>query len=187
MAQLAPPTDTGAGGPAGPTTALETGVQVGDFRIERRLGAGGMGIVYLARQTSLDRLVALKVLGQALSRTTDVKRFQREAQAAARLKHPEIAQVYYIGQDRHVCYLAMELIDGVSLRAALERLGTATSVEASLDTAVTEELGENPVAPIVRFDIPTVDSDRSPAGGERSPAESGGNLNPYLSPRSREL
>src|SRR3954468_3702289 len=90
-----------------PGGALEAGVLVGDFRIERRLGAGGMGIVYQARQVSLDRPVALKVLGQALSRGTDVTRFQREAQAAARLRHPSIAQVYYIGQDRHICYMAM--------------------------------------------------------------------------------
>jgi len=187
MTHLDPVIDTAAGAAARPRAALEAGVQIGDFRIERRLGAGGMGIVYLARQLSLDRLVALKVLGQALSRGTDVKRFQREAQAAARLKHPSIAQVFYIGQDRHVCYLAMELIDGVSLRTALDRLGTATSVEASLDTAVTEELGDNPVAPVVRFDVPTVDSDRPPGGSDRAPASDSGQLNPYLSPRAREL
>src|SRR5687768_10881349 len=87
--------------------SLEAGVLIGDFRIERRLGAGGMGIVYQARQVSLNRLVALKVLGQALTRGTDVSRFQREAQAAARLKHPSIAQVYFIGQDQHLCFLAM--------------------------------------------------------------------------------
>jgi len=80
--------------PAPPGGPLEAGVQVGDFRIVRRLGAGGMGIVYEARQISLNRPVALKVLGQALTRSTDVSRFQREAQAAARLKHPGIAQVY---------------------------------------------------------------------------------------------
>src|SRR5947209_6882938 len=104
--------------------ALEAGIAVGDFRIERRLGAGGMGIVYRARQVSLNRPVALKVLGQALTRNGDVTRFQREAQAAARLKHPSIAQVYFIGQDRHVCYLAMELVDGVSLRRVIDRLTT---------------------------------------------------------------
>ena len=64
-----------------PSGNLETGVLIGDFRIERRLGAGGMGIVYQARQVSLNRPVALKVLGQALSRSGDVTRFQREAPA----------------------------------------------------------------------------------------------------------
>ncbi len=77
----------------------ETALQIGDFRIERRLGSGGMGIVYLARQVSLDRLRALKVLGQALNEPTAIARFQREAQAVARLDHPGIASVYFIGQD----------------------------------------------------------------------------------------
>ena len=165
------------------TDALEAGVRIGEFRIERRLGAGGMGIVYLARQTSLNRLVALKVLGQALSRGTDVTRFQREAQAAARLKHPAIAQVYYIGQDRHVCYLAMELIDGISLRRVLDRLGTTTAPESSLDTAVQDELTAHPVAQVVRFDLPTEDSTRP---GNETPRPGTG-VNPYLSPQAREL
>src|SRR6188472_2668875 len=95
--------------------ALESGVQIGDFRIQRRLGAGGMGIVYQAQQISLNRSVALKVLGQALTNDSDVTRFQREAQAAARLRHPSIAQVYFIGQDRQICFLAMELVEGLSL------------------------------------------------------------------------
>ncbi len=56
---------------------LETGVEIGDFRIERRIGAGGMGIVYQARQVSLDRTVALKILGAALTRESDRMRFQQ--------------------------------------------------------------------------------------------------------------
>src|SRR5687767_3542188 len=134
-----------------PSGALESGVQIGDFRIERRLGAGGMGIVYQARQLSLNRPVALKVLGQALTRSTDVSRFQREAQAAARLKHPAIAQVYFIGQDRHLCYMAMELVDGVSLRRALDRLGEAVSAESSFDSVVRDDLAQEAEAQVVRF------------------------------------
>jgi serine/threonine protein kinase len=57
--------------------SLEANVQIGDFQIVRRLGAGGMGIVYLARQISLNRLVSLKVLGTALSDHSEVARFQR--------------------------------------------------------------------------------------------------------------
>ena len=58
----------------GPAESLEVGVQIGDFRIEQRLGAGGMGIVYRARQVSLNRVVALKVLGSALDRPSDIIR-----------------------------------------------------------------------------------------------------------------
>src|SRR5258708_38220706 len=134
---------------------LEANVQIGDFRIERRLGAGGMGIVYQARQISLNRPVALKVLGQALSRGTDVTRFQREAQAAARLRHPSIAQVFYIGQDRHICYMAMELVDGISLRRVLDRLGTTTTAETSLDTAGQEDPFPEPKTAANPLEAPT--------------------------------
>jgi len=164
---------------------LETGVQIGDFRIERRLGAGSMGIVYHARQISLNRSVALKVLGQALSRGTDVARFQREAQAAARLRHPSIAQVYYIGQDRHVCFIAMELVDGISLRRVLDRLRTATADDSGLDTAVRDDLSHEPEATAIRFDIATEElTDRQEASLATLPLS---DSNPYLSPKAYEL
>jgi serine/threonine protein kinase len=166
------------------SSALETGVQIGDFRIERRLGAGGMGIVYQARQLSLNRPVALKVLGQALTRSTDVSRFQREAQAAARLKHASIAQVYFIGQDRHVCYLAMELIEGVSLRRLLDKLGIAASGATSLDAIVREDLAEAPSAAAVRFDSPT---EGLAPRGEAAELPAAEPANPCLSPQAREL
>ena len=87
-------------------------IQIGDFRIERQIGAGGMGIVYLATQVSLNRKVALKVLGQSLTRQSDKQRFQREAQAVAKLNHPNIAKVHYVGQDDRLCYMAMEYTEG---------------------------------------------------------------------------
>ena len=164
------------------TSGLETGVEIGDFRIERRLGAGGMGIVYQARQLSLNRPVALKVLGQALSRSTDVARFQREAQAAARLKHPAIAQVYFIGQDKHICYLAMELIEGASLRKVLDRLGTTATADSNLDSVVRDDLSSDPEAQVVRFDVAT-EGTSAESAAQGPPAE----LNPYLSPQAREL
>ena len=67
---------------------MSDAIQIGDFRIERQIGAGGMGIVYLATQLSLNRKVALKVLGQSLTRQSDIARFRREADAAAKLDHP---------------------------------------------------------------------------------------------------
>jgi serine/threonine protein kinase len=134
---------------------LETGVEIGDFRIERRLGAGGMGIVYQARQISLDRTVALKILGGALNRQGDRLRFQREAQAVAKLKHPGIAGVYFVGQDRHVCYMAMEFIDGLPLREVIDRIAASRDDALTFDLARRQphpDLGE-PQA--VRFDQPT--------------------------------
>jgi serine/threonine protein kinase len=134
---------------------LEAGVRIGDFRIVRRVGAGGMGIVYLARQVSLNRLVALKVLGTALNCEADKTRFQREAQAVARLNHSGIAQVHFIGQDSHVCFLAMEYVDGVSLREVINRLRAANDPGMSIDSVLGETPKEVDGAKVVRFDDAT--------------------------------
>src|SRR5947209_10852383 len=90
--------------------------RLGDFEIVRQIGRGGMGIVYEARQVSLNRKVALKVLSGSLGLTTQaVERFQREAEAAARLHHTNIVPVYTIGSHDDAHFYAMELIDGPSL------------------------------------------------------------------------
>jgi serine/threonine protein kinase len=152
--------------------SLEANVQIGDFRIEKRLGAGGMGIVYLARQLSLNRLVALKVLGTALTDRTDIARFQREAQAIARLNHPGIAGVYFVGQDGEICYLAMEYIDGMSLREVIKQLSSLERHFQSIDDVLqATSLGGE--APEVRFDGPTLTYTAEPAVNEK-PVEPGG-------------
>jgi serine/threonine protein kinase len=149
---------------------LETGVEIGDFRIECRLGAGGMGIVYRARQVSLDRMVALKILGSALSREADRMRFQREAQAIAKLNHPGIATVHFIGQDRHVCYMAMEFIDGLTLRKVIDRLASASDLALTIDLAVREDHADLALAPEQRFDRSTVDyPDGAPVPADGEP------------------
>ena len=90
--------------------------QLGDFRLLRELGSGGMGVVYLARQVSLDREVAVKVLMPHLTRTErQVERFQREARAAARLHHPGIAPIHAVGREGDTHYFAMDFIAGHSL------------------------------------------------------------------------
>ena len=120
----------------GTRECLEAHVQIGDFRIEERLGAGGMGIVYRARQISLNRIVALKVLGSALSRSSDIVRFQREAQAAARLNHPNIATVHFVGQDDELCYMAIEYIDGPTLARIIRCLATSGDPKLNLGTVL---------------------------------------------------
>ena len=90
--------------------------RIGDYRIERELGRGGMGIVYLAVQESLGRQVALKVLPPSLDHDAiRRRRFDAEARAIARLHHRHIVEVYGIGQHEQTSYFAMQFIDGVGL------------------------------------------------------------------------
>jgi dienelactone hydrolase len=92
------------------------GQRLGDFEVVRELGRGGMGVVYEARQVSLNRPVALKVLGPGLGLTPHaVQRFRREAEAAAKLHHTNIVPVYATGEQDGTHFYAMELIDGPSL------------------------------------------------------------------------
>jgi tetratricopeptide (TPR) repeat protein len=97
--------------------------QVGDFEIVREVGRGGMGVVYEARQVSLNRQVALKVLSGGLGLTPKaVQRFRREAEAAARLHHTNIVSVYAIGQEQGTHFYAMELIQGPSLDHVIRQM-----------------------------------------------------------------
>ena len=100
---------------------IETPADFGHFVLEKELGHGGMGGVYLARDKMLDRKVAIKVMLKELgSDPKFVERFQREAQAAARLNHPNIAQIYSFGQEQGMPYIAMELVPGGSLDKDME-------------------------------------------------------------------
>ena len=101
---------------------LGPGVRFGDYEILAELGAGGMGKVYRARDLTLERLVALKTLAPEFGSDPGfVRRFLKEARAAARLNHPNIVQIYDFGQVGDTYYLAMEYVDGHSLGAYLRR------------------------------------------------------------------
>lgn len=90
--------------------------QLGQYQIIQKLGQGGMATVFKAHEQSLNRVVALKVLHPSLAENEEyIKRFKREAQSAAKLNHPNIVQIYAIGEDRGHHYFAMELIKGESL------------------------------------------------------------------------
>jgi serine/threonine protein kinase len=99
---------------------------LGDFRILRGVGRGGMGIVYEAEQLSLGRRVALKVLPFAATMDSrHLQRFQNEARAAASLEHPHIVPVYGVGCERGVHYYAMKFIEGQSLAQVIDELRNA--------------------------------------------------------------
>ena len=101
---------------------IKTPADFGHFLLEKELGHGGMGGVYLARDKMLDRKVGIKVMLKSLGADPKfVERFQREAQAAARLNHPNIAQIYSFGQEQGMPYIAMELVPGGSLDKEMEK------------------------------------------------------------------
>jgi len=96
--------------------------QVGSYRILRTLGAGGMGMVFQAEDVQLKRLVALKVMKPALAANElALRRFLREARAAAAVKHDHIVTIYQVGEDQDMPFLAMEFLEGESLDDRLKR------------------------------------------------------------------
>ncbi len=103
---------------------------VGRYSLERELGRGGMGIVYLARDVRLDRLVAIKLLPPVLAaRDTLRDRFLREARIAARLSHPGIVPIHAVEEAGHLVYFVMAFVDGESLGERLRRQGALVPAE----------------------------------------------------------
>ena len=102
--------------------------RIGHYEIERKIGEGGMGVVYAARDQRLARTIALKMLSAPAPDETARQRLWREARAAASVNHPNICQIYEIGEDAGRVFIAMELLDGEALAARLER-GALTAAE----------------------------------------------------------
>lgn len=103
----------------------------GRYRLDRELGRGGMGTVYLARDTQLDRPVALKFLGSLVDDSDEYRqRFVREAKAAARVNHPNIVSIYDISANMGKAYIAMEFVEGESLNKRIKDAGTLPPREA---------------------------------------------------------
>ena len=116
--------------PLGKSASKSTGLcpkQLGDYSILREVGRGGMGVVYEARQVSLDRRVALKVLPfAAVLDQRQIERFKNEARAAEQLHHPNIVPVFDVGCQRGVHYYAMQYVEGQSLDAVIQQLRQAS-------------------------------------------------------------
>src|ERR1700682_4375769 len=106
--------------PAMESGALENGAMLSSYEILAPLGSGGMGVVYRARDTRLNREVAVKVLSPTFADDPNLlMRFRREAHVLASLNHPNIVTIYEIGHDNHTVFIAMELVDGKALDGVL--------------------------------------------------------------------
>ncbi|HEU5238546.1 MAG TPA: protein kinase, partial [Pyrinomonadaceae bacterium] len=102
--------------------AIQSGTRIGRYEIRSKIGEGGMGQVYLAEDTRLHRKVALKTLPADVASNRDrMRRFEQEATAAAALNHPNIAHIYEIGEADAVHFIALEFIDGLTLREVIHR------------------------------------------------------------------
>jgi eukaryotic-like serine/threonine-protein kinase len=134
--------------------ALTSGTKLGPYEIQSPLGAGGMGEVYRARDTRLDRTVAVKVLASHLSSSSELKqRMEREGRAISSLNHPNICQLYDIGSQNGTDYLVMEFLEGETLAERLRKGAIPLAEVYKIGIAVAEALAVAHRSGIVHRDL----------------------------------
>src|SRR5712691_6300544 len=132
---------------------LVPGTQIGSYRLDSQIGSGGMGSVYRARDTRLNRLVAIKFLSDDLADATARRRFQREAQMASSLNHPHILTVHDAGEFEGRQYLVTEFVDGGTLKDWEKRASRGWRQIIELLTGVADGLAAAHQAGILHRDI----------------------------------
>jgi serine/threonine protein kinase len=133
---------------------MEAGLAVAQYRVVSRLGSGGMGEVFLAYDTKLDRHVALKILSRRFATDPSrLRRFTLEARTIASLNHPNIAHVYDLGESEGTCFIAMEYVDGQSLASRLAAGPCTIGEILSIGIQIAEALAEAHEKGVVHRDI----------------------------------
>jgi serine/threonine-protein kinase len=147
-----PPCDIAAGLVAEKHSVI--GRTLGHYTIQSKIGAGGMGEVYRARDTRLDRDVAVKILPEQLALDAEaLRRFEREAKAVAALSHPNILSIFDFGTEAGISYAVMELLEGETLRARMQRGAIGWREAAEIGVAIADGLSAAHAKNIIHRDL----------------------------------
>ena len=153
---------------------LSPGTKLGPYEILSPIGAGGMGEVYQAKDTRLDRTVAIKVLPSELAESAERKaRFEREARAISQLNHPHICTLYDVGEEDGVDFIVMEYLEGETLAEILKRGPLPLDKALEYGIQIADGLDAAHRARVVHRDLKPPQHHHYPIGGEDSRLRAG--------------